>query len=111
MDVYKQQRCRIEYKTYQVESQINRTLQNNSRFVAIISILFFHSFTKLGSIVCQTVDPAAPNLSLPKFVDELPDMPHVQGYHEKDGKLKPATLTIGMYATTWVIISTSRLLV
>ena len=100
---------RIEYRKYQTESQINSRRQNNSLYVAILSILFIHSFTKLGLIVCQTVDPAAPNVSLPKFVDELPDMPHVQGYHEEGGELRPTSLTIGIYATTWVIISTSWL--
>ncbi|KAJ4765429.1 Cell division protein FtsP [Rhynchospora pubera] len=45
------------------------------------------------------------NLFIPKklemFVDELPDMPKLQGYHFKDGERFAGNLSIGMYDTTW----------
>ena len=46
------------------------------------------------------------NLLQPKklemFVDEMPDMPKLQGYRFEDGVPVAGNLTIGMYDTTWV---------
>jgi hypothetical protein len=41
---------------------------------------------------------------LEMFVDELPDMPKLQGYRFEDGVPVAGNLTIGMYDTTWVCI-------
>lgn len=39
---------------------------------------------------------------LEMFVDELPDMPRLQGYGVKDDLLLPGNLTVGMYEKFWV---------
>lgn len=39
---------------------------------------------------------------LERFVDELPDMPRLQGYGVKDDLLLPGNLTVGMYEKFWV---------
>uniref|UniRef100_A0A0C9S805 TSA: Wollemia nobilis Ref_Wollemi_Transcript_12520_2257 transcribed RNA sequence n=1 Tax=Wollemia nobilis TaxID=56998 RepID=A0A0C9S805_9CONI len=39
--------------------------------------------------------------SLEMFVDELPDMPTLNGYAVQDGKFKPADLKIGMFKKKW----------
>jgi hypothetical protein len=41
---------------------------------------------------------------LEMFVDELPDMPKLQGYRFEDGIPVAGNLTIRMYDTTWVCI-------
>lgn len=42
---------------------------------------------------------------LKMFVDELPDMPRVQGFDIKNGVPVPKTLIIGMFYKKWVRIS------
>lgn len=39
---------------------------------------------------------------LKMFVDELPDMPRLHGFHSVYGVLKPISLQIGMFYTKWV---------
>nr|ABR18419.1 unknown [Picea sitchensis] len=39
--------------------------------------------------------------SLEMFVEELPDMPRLEGYVLEHGKLKPTELRIGMFETKW----------
>ncbi|PKA63517.1 hypothetical protein AXF42_Ash005412 [Apostasia shenzhenica] len=39
---------------------------------------------------------------LKMFVDDLPDMPRLQGFRVRDGELLPGNLTIGMYEKSWI---------
>lgn len=41
---------------------------------------------------------------LEMFVDELPDMPKIQGYDVVDGVTKPKLLKIGMFQKKWVCL-------
>lgn len=40
---------------------------------------------------------------LEMFVDELPDMPRLNGFHSVHGLLTPTSLQIGMFLTKWVL--------
>ena len=45
--------------------------------------------------------------TLEMFVDELPQMPKIKGYDINNGMFVAGNLTIGIYDTTWVIITFS----
>ncbi|KAF5202531.1 Multicopper oxidase lpr1 [Thalictrum thalictroides] len=62
----------------------------------LFSFLFFTENTRLadGSLL---ISPS----KLTMFVDELPDMPRIQGYNIKNGVNLPKSLEIGMYHKKW----------
>ena len=72
-----------------------------------ICVLIFFYFCFVGFFVVDGVTEEILHkvaASLQMFVDELPDMPKLEGYHFKDGNLKPAELRIGMFQTNWVYL-------
>lgn len=59
------------------------------------------------TVPSETIEQVFHRLStepLDEFVEELPRIPKILGYEERDGQIFPRNLTIGMYAKKWVCI-------
>ncbi|XVF85332.1 hypothetical protein PTKIN_Ptkin17bG0109300 [Pterospermum kingtungense] len=66
--------------------------------------LLFHliCFALLGELSTSLPEDRLLNTSqLEMFVDELHDMPRIQGFHVVNGTPKPKSLTIGMFKKKW----------
>ncbi|TKY50951.1 Multicopper oxidase LPR2 [Spatholobus suberectus] len=56
----------------------------------------------LGALTCSSASDHLVDVSkLEMFVDELPDMPRILGYHVLDGVPKSESLKIGMFKKKW----------
>lgn len=56
------------------------------------------------TVPSETIEQVFHRLStepLDAFVEELPRIPNILGYEQRDGKIFPRNLTIGMYAKKW----------
>eukprot|EP00253_Pinus_taeda_P036199 PITA_36199 len=65
----------------------------------IFLLCCFLGFVVLDGVTDATLHSVAASLQM--FVDELPDMPKLEGYTFEYGKLKPGELRIGMFQTQW----------
>lgn len=63
-------------------------------FSALFGAVIASGFTEEDRLIEPT--------QLEKFVDELPDMPRIQGFEAVNGLLKPKLLNIGMFMKKWV---------
>lgn len=69
----------------------------------LIFLFFFLDFIVLQGAADSMTDERLHKIasSLKMFVDELPDMPRLEGYVLQHGNLKPTELRIGMFETKW----------
>lgn len=74
----------------------------NREMVTMEKILLF-SLAVLGQLTVSFAEDRLLNLAkLKMFVDELPDMPKIQGYDMVSGVPKSKSLKIGMFKKKWV---------
>jgi len=67
--------------------------------------LLLKLLTLVAFLGCSSALDHLVNLSkLEMFVDELPDMPRIHGYHVSNGVPKPKSIKIGMFKKKWVCL-------
>ncbi|CAG7864906.1 unnamed protein product [Brassica rapa] len=66
-----------------------------------IAMVLILTLTWLGGICGEFEEQLFEVGKLKMFVDELPDMPRLHGFHSVHGVLKPISLQIGMFYTKW----------
>ena len=70
----------------------------------IILLFHFICFALLGELRTSWAEVLNQS-QLEMFVDELPHMPKIKGFHVVNGSPKAKSLTIGMFKKKWVSIS------
>lgn len=68
--------------------------------IFVLQIIYF---ALLGLVVFAWAEDGLINpTQLEMFVDELPDMPRIKGFHTVNGFPVPKSLQIGMFHKKWV---------
>jgi len=67
--------------------------------------LLLKLLTLVALLGCSSASDNLVNVSrLEMFVDDLPDMPRIHGYHFVNGVAKSKSLKIGMFKKKWVCV-------